>query len=251
MRNTLSTPVRWSAPTPGMPARMTRLRFIAGDAGADGTAGADSATKAGQSGAGDSAPGSDSTGQQDQQQASQQGHQPGDGLPDDPQALKAMIGDLRKEAGAARTNAKATAAQEARDAVLQEFGKALGFIKDGDGTPDVDALTKQATDAQVAARTAQIELAVFRTAGNHEGDPNALLDSRAFLAKVADLDPTDAEFQTKVDAAVKAAIADNPKLKAAQAAARSGTDLTGGTGEGRSTTPKSLTDAVASRIGAA
>lgn len=169
---------------------------------------------------------------------------PGDGLPDDPAALKAMIADLRKENGAARTTAKAKAADEARTQLVTELGKALGLVKDGDNAPTAEQLAAQGQASQAEARQAKVELAVFRTAGTHQGDPNALLDSRAFLAKVADLDPADGEFQAKVDAAVKVAVAENPKLKASQVAARSGTDLTGGTGEGR-TTPKSLTDAAA------
>jgi len=163
---------------------------------------------------------------------------------DDPAALKAMIADLRKENGAARTTAKAKAADEARTQLVTELGKALGLVKDGDNAPTAEQLAAQGQASQAEARQAKVELAVFRTAGTHQGDPNALLDSRTFLAKVADLDPADGEFQAKVDAAVKAAVAENPKLKASQVATRSGTDLTGGTGEGR-TTPKSLTDAAA------
>lgn len=246
MRNTLSTPVRWSAHIPGMPMRLSRLRFVGGDAGADGTAGASSESGDGDQGATAAGQGDSAA---DGGAGAQQGQEAGDGLPDDPAALKALIADLRKENGAARTNAKAKAADEARTQLVTELGKALGFVKDGDDAPKPEELTAQVQAAQAAARDSAVQLAVFKTAGAHQGDPNALLDSRAFLAKVADLDPADTEFQTKVDAAIKAAVADNPKLKATQAAARSGTDLTGGTGEGRSTTPKSLTDAVASAYG--
>src|SRR5690606_35142158 len=111
----------------------------------------------------------------------------GEGLPDDPDALKAMIADLRKENAASRTNAKAQAADEARQALVQELGKALGLVKDGEDAPKPEELTAQVQAAQQAAREAAIELAVFKAAPTHQGDPNALLDSRTFLEKVAAL----------------------------------------------------------------
>ena len=189
------------------------------------------------------APAAPGDGEQEQQPPA------GENLPDDPEALKAEIARLRRENAASRTNAKATAADEARTALVQELGKALGLVKDGDETPKPEELTAQANAAQAAAREAQVQLAVYRTAGAHQGDPSALLDSRAFLAKVADLDPAAADFQTKVDAAVKAAVADNPKLKAAPVATASSVDHAGGTGDRTRRTPKSLTDAVATRLG--
>ncbi|GMA31595.1 hypothetical protein [Litorihabitans aurantiacus] len=158
-----------------------------------------------------------------------------------------LIRDTRSEAAGHRTKANDQ---------LQAIGKALGLVKDGDGAPTVESLTQQLTEATTvsatateAARAAQVELAVYRAAATHHGDPGALLDSRSFLAKVSDLDPADQAFQTKVDAAIKAAVDANPKLKAVQVAARSGSDLAGGTGEGKSRTPKSLTDAVANAYG--
>jgi len=157
--------------------------------------------------------------------------QPGDGLPDDPTALKAEIARLRRENGAERTNAKTAAATEARDAVLQEFGKALGFIKEGDGALTTEQLTTEATAAKQEARQAAIELAVYRTASKHQGDPDALLDSRTFLAKVAALDPKAEDFTTKVADAIKTAVDENSKLKAAQVARRSSVDTAGGTDE--------------------
>ena len=109
------------------------------------------------------------------------------------------------------------------------------------------ALTKAATEAQAEAKAARVELAVYRTAGAAQADPAALLDSRAFLDAVKDVDPTDS---AAITAAIKSALADNPRLKATPAVpSKSGGDLTGGTGEGQSKTPKSLNDAVAARYG--
>lgn len=150
----------------------------------------------------------------------------------DPDKARAEIERLRRENGAERTNAKAKAADEARAELAQTIGKALGLVKDDKTPVDPAEITKQLADAQAAQRTTAVELAVYRTATDHGGDPNALLDSRAFLAKVSDLDPSAADFTAQVAAAVKAAVADNPKLKAtAQAAGASTVDHAGGSGE--------------------
>ena len=150
----------------------------------------------------------------------------------DPDKAKAEIERLRRENGSARTTAKQQAADEARAELAQTIGKALGLVKDDKTPVDPAEITKQLADAQAAQRTTAVELAVYRTAADHGGDPNALLDSRAFLAKVSDLDPSAADFTAQVAAAVKAAVADNPKLKAtAQAAGASTVDHAGGSGE--------------------
>ncbi|MFI7315149.1 hypothetical protein [Streptomyces hygroscopicus] len=139
--------------------------------------------------------------------------------------LKAANGEAAK----ARTSAKKAAADEARTEIVQELGKALGLIKDDeDAPPDPAALTAQIEKATAAHRETAIELAVYRGAAKHGADPDALTDSRAFLKSIADLDPGDEEFAKKVNAAIKAAVADNPKLKAAgQAPARSSSDFSG------------------------
>ncbi|MDA8440482.1 MAG: hypothetical protein M0Z51_16710 [Propionibacterium sp.] len=127
---------------------------------------------------------------------------------DDPAAARAEIERLRKENGANRTNAKAQAAEEARTALAQEIGKALGLVK-GDEPADPVKLTEQLTAAGAEARQAKIELAVFRASQATDVDPNALLDSRTFLAKVATVDPSDS---AAIEAAVAEAVAANPRL---------------------------------------
>jgi hypothetical protein len=145
--------------------------------------------------------------------------------------VQQLITSLRTEAGAARVNAKATAAQEARDSLAQDIGRALGLVTEGDPAPDPAQLTEQVTAAQEAARTAQVELAVHRAAHGLKGDPSALLDSRSFLAKVGGLDPGADDFAAQVSAAITSAITENPKLAVAAAAGASSVDHTGGTGE--------------------
>lgn len=125
---------------------------------------------------------------------------------EDPESAKAEIERLRKENGAARTNAKAQAAEEARNELAQTIGKALGLVE---GEPvDPAKLTEQLTAEQSNARQARLELAVFRNAGD-DADASALLDSRTFLEKVAAIDPNDSQA---IKAAITEAVEANPRL---------------------------------------
>ena len=126
---------------------------------------------------------------------------------DDPEAAKAEITKLRNENGAARTNAKAQAAEEARNEFAQTIGKALGLIK-ADETLDPAKLAEQLTASGAETRKAQVALAVYKAAGTI-ADPGALLDSTSFLASLKDIDPTDS---AAITAAITAAVGVNPRL---------------------------------------
>ncbi|NAE18072.1 hypothetical protein [Enterococcus hirae] len=227
----------WTAPPSIF--ELLGVRFAEGDDGGAPAGGDSGQTDSGQSGdqqaQGDSTDGPDSK----------------DGLPDDPAALKAEITRLRKENGTARTAAKTKAADDARNELVQSLGKALGLVKDGDDAPTPEQLAEQARTSTAAARTATVELAVYRAATKSGADPDALLDSRAFLAKVSDLDPGSGDFQSKVTAAITDAVKDNPKLKAARAAGASGVDHSaGGSGEKRTRITRSLEESIAAKLGA-
>lgn len=162
----------------------------------------------------------------------------------------------REDAGKARTDAKKTAAEEAQTAVLTKVLEGLG-IK-GTKAPtlaDVQAELDKAKGegGQTAAELNQtrVELAVYRVASKAGGDPDALLDSRGFLAAVKDLDPTDKNFTTRVTDAIKDAVKNNPKLKASQAGAGSSSadHGAGGSGEQGQRKAKGLTGAVGSHYG--
>lgn len=149
------------------------------------------------------------------------------------QQIARLTEDLRKaraEAGKDRTTAKATAATEAREAVLADIAKALGLGEDG--TPTVEALTAEATEARNIAQSAAVELAVFRAAGKAGLDAEALLDSRTFAQSLAGLDPAAADFATKVTAAIKAT---GDRYKVKSPAGASGIPAGSGSGESRST----------------
>lgn len=126
---------------------------------------------------------------------------------DDPIAAKSEIERLRKENGAARTNAKAQAAEEARTELAASIGKILN--PDAETPLDPARLTESLTTSQAEAKQARVELAVFRNAEAAGGDPAALLDSQSFLTSLADIDPTDA---AAVSAAIASAVELNSRL---------------------------------------
>lgn len=97
------------------------------------------------------------------------------------------------------------------------LAKLLGLAPDE--APDPEKLTQQLNAAQGETKSARVELAVFRAAGKHGADPDAVLDSRAFQAAVAQLDPTANDFAAQVDAALAAAVEGNPRLRAQAPAA--------------------------------
>lgn len=173
-----------------------------------------------------------------------------DSLPD---PIAKVIKDLRAENASDRTTAKETAAKEAREALLQEFGKQLGFIKDDD-KPDPAALTAAIGEKDTrigglegTVRSLTVELAAYKAAPKHEANAAALLDSRAFMESVAGLDPTAADFPTKLDDAIKAAVEANQQLRMVPGVPRrGGGDFPGGPGTtGR---PNSLGQAVAAGL---
>lgn len=129
----------------------------------------------------------------------------------DPAAQK-IIADLRKEAGENRVKAKTEA--DRVEAILKAAG-----IKPDEADP-AEAAKAAAAEAAAAKR----ELAVFRAAADAGADPSRLLDSNTFLSSVAGLDPNDG---AAISAAITAAVAANPLLKATQAAAASGSELAG------------------------
>jgi hypothetical protein len=165
--------------------------------------------------------------------------------------LERDLAAARQEAGKSRVNAKAAAAEEARTALVNELGKALGLVKDD--TPTDPAVLQQqiaATGTENATLKAQAQAAETRlvailaaiTAG---ANPVALLDSNSFLKALDGLAPTDTE---KITAAITAAITANPLLNA-QVASKSGPEFTGG--PGGLTKPTTLEEAVAAKLAAA
>jgi len=107
--------------------------------------------------------------------------------------------------------AEATAAKAAQDAITLSIGKALGLVKDNEPA-DPEAVARQLADSGSETKQAKIELAVFKAALTVGADPGALLDSRAFMVALKDIDPSDS---AAVTAAITTAVTDNPRLGAA------------------------------------
>ncbi|MFJ4286412.1 hypothetical protein ACIPY0_12270 [Paenarthrobacter nicotinovorans] len=145
---------------------------------------------------------------------------------DDPVAARAEIEKLRKQNGDERINAKKQAADEARQELLQK----LGLVK-GDEKPSIDDLIKQNSSKDAALRSLTVERALDKAARKAGADEDLLAAVLAHKGSLSKLDPSEADFATKLDALVKAELDGNPKLKAARAAAASGVELGGGSGE--------------------
>lgn len=129
-------------------------------------------------------------------------------------AVQKIITDLRKEAGDNRVKAKSEADR------VQAILAAAGI---GSDAADPVEVAKQSTKEALEAKR---ELAVFKAAANL-ADPTKLLDRNSFKSSIDGIDPADG---AALKAAIEAAVAADPTLKAVRAAAASGTEL-GGSGE--------------------
>lgn len=132
--------------------------------------------------------------------------------PDDGKGGKdSVLADLAKERDKRQAlESKVSELQTAQQSQLDAIAKALG-LKQDDTPPDPAALAAQVTAEQTRAREAAVQLAVYRSAAAAGGNPDALLDSASFLAAVKAVDPADV---AAVAAAVKEAVAANPRLAA-------------------------------------
>lgn len=177
---------------------------------------------------------------------------PGDGQPQNgtsgdgdiaslPDWAQKAIRDARADAGKARTTAKAQAADQARQDLAQQIGKALGLVKDGEAAPDPAKLAEQLAGAQTEGQQARTELAVFKAAAKHGADPERLLDSRRFADQLKDVDPSDAK---KIGELIKKAVEDNPSYRAAAPPTASGAPMGGAPADKK---PKTLAAAVDAR----
>lgn len=152
-----------------------------------------------------------------------------------------IITDARKDAGDNRTG-KTAAEQQ-----LAAIQKALNPEAKAGDKPDPEQLAKDLATRDAEALSAKRELAVFKAAGKQGADADALLDSRAFLAKIADIDPAKTADIVK---AIEDAVKENPKLKLALAASKSGVPLGGGPGDQRTSKVTNLSSAIGAHYGA-
>ncbi|MEU6822807.1 hypothetical protein ABZ921_19445 [Streptomyces atriruber] len=154
---------------------------------------------------------------------------------------------------------QATEAAEQRDqlqAALDAVNKALnpdGAEAEQDPAKLAAAVAdrdKQLGDLSAELRTARVELAAYRAAGEQGARADRLLNSRSFLTAISELDPADETFAATLGAAITTAVEGDPDLyrAAPTGPARGGAEFNGApTGERR---PASLRDAIAARFGA-
>lgn len=223
-----------------------------GSGSGSGQGGSDDGTGAGQGAAGAGGQGGQQSGQAGSSTDPWSGFQWDGKVESLPEPIAKVIRDAREDAGKARTTAKANAANEARQSLAQEIGKALGIVQDdkpadpAELTRTIATQTSQIGDLTSTVRQQKVELAIHAAAGKHQANASALLDSRAFLKSVEGLDPTADDFTTKLDDAIKAAVDSNAQLRTGQAPRRGGGEFAGGPGAtGR---PTSLGQAVAASL---
>ncbi|MFE3678728.1 hypothetical protein [Streptomyces griseus] len=141
----------------------------------------------------------------------------------DPARFEKLVENLRGDVAAERAKREALEqkAKDDQDTLMKRVAKAFGLETDEAKPPTPEELAKQLDEARgetkesrAQARQTQVELAVYKTAGKHGGDPDALLDSRSFANAISKLDPTAADFDEQVGKAVKTAVDSNKKLAA-------------------------------------
>ncbi|MEE4419525.1 hypothetical protein [Streptomyces bugieae] len=141
----------------------------------------------------------------------------------DPARFEKLVENLRGDVSAEKAKREAAEKKAKGDQadLMKRVAKAFGLETDEEKPPTPEQLAQQLEGARGEtkasrdqARQTQVELAVYKTAGQHGGDPDALLDSRSFASAIAKLDPEADGFAGEVEKAVTAAVEANPKLAA-------------------------------------
>lgn len=144
---------------------------------------------------------------------------------------------------------------ERLQAALDAVGAALNpDASSGEQDPAQLAAAVAERDTQLAEvsaqlRTARVELAAHKSAGEHGARADRLLNSRAFLDTVAGLDPDGPKFEQQLGAAITAVVEADPDLYRATPAApaRGGAEFNGPPSTDKR--PATLHDAIAARLG--
>jgi hypothetical protein len=119
-------------------------------------------------------------------------------------------GHARDWEGKAKANAQSAEDGAKRDAAIRKIAAELGLPVDTKADPE--AIARELAAAKVEKAMLARERAVLLAAHAAGADPAALLDSRAFLAALEKIDPSDTGALAE---AVKAAVAANPRYATA------------------------------------
>ena len=158
--------------------------------------------------------------------------------------LERELASTRDETAKKRITAKEQAANEREAETVKKVLAALGLNEDGEKVVNADELAAKLQAEQAKTKSLQMREAV-RDAVADPAEAGRLLKHTDFLEAVKGLEPGDVEGIKK---AVAATLTANPWLKSAPGApGRSGTDMSGGTGEGAKPKATSLEQAVAAR----
>lgn len=144
----------------------------------------------------------------------------------DPAKYQKLVENIRGDVDAEKAKREAaekkvTEIEQGQADFMKKMASLFGVTTDDEKPPTPEQLAQQLAEEQTRtkasddrARQTTVELAVYKTAGAHGGDPDALLDSRSFANAIAKLDPAADGFDTEVGKAVKAAVEAHPKLAA-------------------------------------
>jgi hypothetical protein len=163
-------------------------------------------------------------GQQGQQQGGQAPQQLGpDGQPWDPARAQTLIEKLRADLAEAKKK-NGTGDQGQGQAPAPQQNQPQQGQQQAGQAPAIDEVTANQLRDQAA------QLAVFKAAGRHSGDPIALTDSMSFMQQVRALDHTADDHEAKVADLLKKHLEKNPHHRSGQApgtSPRGGSDGTG------------------------
>ena len=144
----------------------------------------------------------------------------------DPEKFQKLVENIRGDVDAEKAKResaekKVTEIEQGQADFMKKMAALFGVETDDEKPPTPEELAKQLAEEQNRtkasddrARQTQVELAVYKTAGKHGGDPDALLDSRSFANAIAKLDPAADDFADQIGKAVKTAVDGNSKLAA-------------------------------------
>ena len=150
-------------------------------------------------------------------------------------ALAAQVETLTSQLAAA----KQSAADEREHSIVQTLLKALGRGEDGEKVVSTEDLARQLSESQAKAKdleAREVVRSILAKDSMKDVDAGRLFKHSDFLTELAKVDATD---HKAVEALISSTTTEYPWLKTTvQATGRSGTDLTGGTGEAAITKDK-------------